>query len=422
MNRLELLTPNAVIDTFLFVLPKVEKERMKFILFWYLNDWGLYGRRNEMFARELAERECVIDVLHIEPPLSIYHLLKLFLEYYEEEDKEVAEAHLTHIKKTLSPLPISETSSLRLYTPMKVFPLDDEYKVLKAINKILIFPQLWLLAHLWDEDCTKIGVIYPPQEFLTFMVRFFDFDLIVSDIVDYYPEKRDLYRPSLQISDFAVAVAERLTTTFGDEFPVFHLPNGVKPTRFTETNGTNYEKNGTNEKKIAGWVGNVNDTLNFSWIEHTIKENPDVEFLFVGPISSNIEDRVGNITDRFSNVQFLGPKKHTSVPAIMADFDIGLIPDRTTELAEYKDTMKLYEYLACGIPIVTSNVPPAEKFEEYVYIPETKEEFARSVGEAADGLDASKAKTLRDLAESNSWGSRIDFLLEKIKTRLASTD
>ncbi|MCB0749664.1 MAG: glycosyltransferase family 2 protein, partial [Ignavibacteriae bacterium] len=44
------------------------------VMFWYQNDWGLYGRRNEMLAKTLVKNNEINKVVHIEPPINIESL------------------------------------------------------------------------------------------------------------------------------------------------------------------------------------------------------------------------------------------------------------------------------------------------------------------------------------------------------------
>ena len=46
-------------------------QRFDIIMAWYQNDWGLYGRRNEMLARYLSENPQIRRVIHIEPPINL---------------------------------------------------------------------------------------------------------------------------------------------------------------------------------------------------------------------------------------------------------------------------------------------------------------------------------------------------------------
>lgn len=384
---------------------------MKFVVFWYQNDWGLYGRRNEMFTREIASRKEVDHVLHIEPPLSLYHLFVFSYESLFSGDEEVSDTYREHIKKAISLSPIHETESLSLFTPIKLLPKDHKFKIFEYINRLIISPQIWVITREWKDNQLKVGLVYPPNIHLETMCDSFPFDLIISDIVDFYPEKIDQYMGPLSKSDFGVAVAKKLVQKFQTELDIYHLPNGVDPQRFEG-------QKRTEEERIAGWVGNVNQTLNFTWIEYAAQQLSDVEFRFVGPVSSDVEYEVNRLSEGYGNITFPGPRKHTDIPEVMANFDVGLIPDSMTELAQYKDTMKLYEYLASGVPVVTSDVPPAQEFAKNIHVASSKEEFANSIEITLDEKKNHSPEKFKELASHNSWKKRIDFLFEQITGRL----
>ena len=49
------------------------------VMVWYQNDWGLYGRRNEMLARTLAGHPQTRKLIHIEPPIDLNGLTYILL-------------------------------------------------------------------------------------------------------------------------------------------------------------------------------------------------------------------------------------------------------------------------------------------------------------------------------------------------------
>ena len=68
------------------------------------------------------------------------------------------------------------------------------------------------------------------------------------------------------------------------------------------------------------------------------------------------------------HVQFLGRKDVQDVPSYIAACDVCLLPYRINEWTRNIDSLKLYEYLACGKPVVATDVPAARRFSDVVRV------------------------------------------------------
>src|SRR5574340_1164845 len=89
-------------------------KKMSFIFVWRLNDWGLYKRRHEALARELAKRDCVENVLHIEF-VSIKALVYMGLKWLREKDRSLRRVYAEHIKKGFALRPVAADNSDKLF-------------------------------------------------------------------------------------------------------------------------------------------------------------------------------------------------------------------------------------------------------------------------------------------------------------------
>lgn len=110
------------------------------------------------------------------------------------------------------------------------------------------------------------------------------------------------------------------------------------------------------------------------------------------------------------NVVLLGRQPQPSLAAFAQNWDVGIVPFRRTRLAECADPIKVYEYLAMGLPVVVSGVhapPGADAFVERV---DDVEQLLDALGRAAaQGADARGAR--REYAARCTWGSRTEALL-----------
>lgn len=104
------------------------------------------------------------------------------------------------------------------------------------------------------------------------------------------------------------------------------------------------------------------------------------------------------------NVHVLGRKPYEDLPAYCKGFDVGLIPFVRTELTLNANPLKAREYLAAGLPVVSTDLPEVAVLHE-CRIGRTHEEFLDQVDVALQqpGPEPERSELMR----SESWAARL---------------
>src|SRR5690606_109257 len=98
---------------------------------------------------------------------------------------------------------------------------------------------------------------------------------------------------------------------------------------------------------------------------------------------------------------------------------VGLVPFKATSMTEAVNPIKMWEYMAAGIPIVTTNMPEAKKYRDVVLASENHEEFIDNIYRALfEDPPENRAKRMA-LAQQNSWKVRAEQILAIIREKLA---
>ena len=112
------------------------------------------------------------------------------------------------------------------------------------------------------------------------------------------------------------------------------------------------------------------------------------------------------------NVHRVGSVPYTDVPGIMAGFDVCIVPHRMTAFTESLNPIKLWEYLAAGKPVVSTDVAGFRDFPDLVSLARTAAEFVAAahaaVGEVGTDAGHARAAARRAVARENSWDRRVD--------------
>jgi len=117
---------------------------------------------------------------------------------------------------------------------------------------------------------------------------------------------------------------------------------------------------------VIGYIGTISKWIDYETYETLIKNNPQWDFPVYGP---SFKTETYKNLETFKNVHFMGPVKAEDVPLTLKTFDVALNLYRHEPWLDV-DSMKLYEYIAAGIPVVTLNYHPGlgKDFENLFFL------------------------------------------------------
>lgn len=166
-----------------------------------------------------------------------------------------------------------------------------------------------------------------------------------------------------------------------------------------------------NGRPVIGFYGTLQDWVDLELVEELAKSRPEWSFVLLGQIMVDVEK-----LRRLGNVHLLGRRTHAELPAYCKGFDVGIIPYRRQERMEFVNPIKLREYLAAGLPVVSTSVPEVVRYGDRCAIADTAPDFARAI-EAALDKDSPEARRQRAAAMTNeSWSARVAEVARTIDT------
>jgi glycosyltransferase involved in cell wall biosynthesis len=140
-------------------------------------------------------------------------------------------------------------------------------------------------------------------------------------------------------------------------------------------------------------------------VEEVANHRPDYSFVMVGPALGKQK------FPRAPNLYYLGLKPYKLIPSYLHYSDVLIIPFRVSSMTQACNPIKLWEYLATGKPIVSTNLPEVSNIKE-VNIAQTPDEFSSSLEAALRSGNNRLAKTKRiEVARQNDWSQRAHEIL-----------
>lgn len=155
-------------------------------------------------------------------------------------------------------------------------------------------------------------------------------------------------------------------------------------------------------EKIVGYIGHLTEAW-FDWeaIIEIAKLEKEWKFEIVGhslPKNMNLPP----------NIAYLGPKKPSEFIEISKKWTTAIIPFRISKLADGVDPIKVYEYLALGLPVVSFRMPQIHDYP-YVYIANSTKEFRSKIKQTFT-VKMDEKKVIEFLMK-NRWEDRADEII-----------
>ncbi len=171
---------------------------------------------------------------------------------------------------------------------------------------------------------------------------------------------------------------------------------------------------------LIGYVGVINEKLNLQLISDIARQQPQWHFVLVGPVALRNEGEQLEALQTLANVHLVGRKPVDRLPHYLHTFDVCLIPYKRNEWTRNISPLKLYEYLAAGVPIVSTGIPATQEFADTVWIACDPDTFAQAISAALDADTPERRRKQQALAKNHTWDQRVETLSTTIETHLAS--
>lgn len=167
-----------------------------------------------------------------------------------------------------------------------------------------------------------------------------------------------------------------------------------------------------NKKPVVGYYGALAPWLDYKLISKTAINNPDYDFVLIGV---NYQNALKKLDQSLKNIHYLGPKKYTDLPKYSSKFDCAIIPFGLGEIAKGTSPVKLFEYMAMGLPTVgTRDLKECEGYD-YVYLAKDKKDFGEKIKLAVrEGKKENVKEKLRTQAGENTWMKRAEDIMIKL--------
>lgn len=372
-----------------------------------------WGRSTRYVMSRLAQRN---RVLYVGPPLTL---------------REAATDLLS--RKNRPPILEQVGPKLLVYREPRLFAAANTRRAgARQLNEAMSWLRLAHARWLARRCGFRAPILWIYDPMMAPAAGAFGEKLVVYHVLDNYVEFFDSSAPAMRAAmarsesrmlrraDIVFAVSEALHKRCLRVNPnSFLVPNGVDYDLFLRPSaGTPSDMAGI-PSPVIGHIGAIQGDLDFSLLQQMSSERPAWSLVFVGPDGLGVERRAFEALLSRPNVYYLGCKQAGEVPAYLRCCDVCIMPYQAkSATVPDSDSVKLYEYLASGRPVVSVDVPAVRRFLPLVRIAHDPAGFIRHVEDSLTE-DTRWSEFRREAAREHSWERRVERMSELVVSRLS---
>jgi glycosyltransferase involved in cell wall biosynthesis len=363
----------------------------------FAKDWNEPKTSNNHVMEELAKRHRVLWVNSLAtraPKLGSAHDIKKIFRRLHQWLRGTEHIH----------------EKLRVLAPL-LLPLPRSSWA-QRFNRWLVAAQVRNAAQSWGFDRPQLW-IFPPNA--VDFVGQFDESLVVYYCVDEWSEFTYLNAQFIRQKEaellrkaHAVFVSsQRLFDTKRLVNSNTHLiPHGVNHSLFAQALEPDFpvaKELRDLPRPIVGFYGNLYDWVDQQLIAEMARLRPHWSFVLIGKIMSDI-----STLRACENIRILGPRPYEELPKFCKGFDVGIIPYNMRDpRMQSVNPLKLREYLAAGLPVVSVDLPEARVLANRVQFAASAAEFVEKIEVALQHNSAPQKIERSRSVLSESWTARV---------------
>jgi len=340
-------------------------------------------------------------VLFVSDPISPFHFL---VKSGKRETLERYKIYRGEIK--------SGYGNVRIYVPFTLFtpnekPLFSSHFVANNWHKLTV-PDIGKYVEKIGFD--KVDLLWFDSFVQHFWINKIRYKKSIFRVADksafkkINPALRKLEKDLISKVDFLIYTAKSLELYLsGYKDKLVYIPNGVNIEYFLKSDRTMPEELGNIPKPIAIYIGAISDWFDVDLLSEVVRKCRDISFVLIGQRNIDISK-----LQKEPNIYYLGKKDYSEISKYMYNSNVGIIPFNVQHpVIECVNPLKLYEYMACELPVVATKWKELELIRSPAYLAEDADDFTNALKEALKEKYISK---YLKFAKSNTWEERFKRL------------
>lgn len=302
--------------------------------------------------------------------------------------------------------PLVQYPDFHVFTPI-MLPVYGDVGLLSQINAWLIRTQVRVAARLAGVGpVPAIGVTIPTAWPVVAPMKRSALLFNRSDLHSAFPEANGpwvaaLEQELLTNSDHVLYVSHELMKR---DAPIvgprgFFLDHGVDLSHFSPDKEVHLDVAKIARPRI-GFFGGLDDyVVDMELLVEIARSLPTASLVLIGDATCSMDELTA-----LPNVHWLGFRSYQDIPALGRGFDVAIMPWLDNEWIRFANPIKLKEYLALGLPVVSTDYPEVDAYRDQISVVAERSDFVPLI-EAALANPGSPEGRL-EFVQPFSWSGR----------------
>jgi len=318
----------------------------------YIQTWGLKGKQNYVYRLLNRDLRKIHNNLYVvTPPPMLPLQFSIISRYFPDQiarkmirlSKELLLLSIKYILKKLD----WKVDYLWMWFPYDahlVGRLSEKRSIYRTFDEVGEFPSSREIKDIIEEldvqMCRKV-------------------DYVICSAKSQYDKRRNI-NPATYFIPFGVNF-KHFNSALNDSV--------AKPCDWSAISG---------KKGIIGYAGCIDWRFDFDLMEKLASSNKELAFVLIGPYRDYGFKTLERLC-RNENVFWLGEKPFGILPNYVAYFDVGILPYKVGPDTNSMRVYKVFEYLACGKPVVSTNLYEVKQMGGVINIASDFAEFQKLI-------------------------------------------
>ena len=361
------------------------------------------------------------------PPTSKHHVMHLLAErnsvlwvnYHASRRPTASSSDAMYILRKLGQVFGGMThprENLHVLTPL-VLPLPGKAWA-KSVNRVLLVRQINLALSAVRRGPLQIWSFAPD---VAYLVDYFSPESVVYYCVDDFAHFSGYDADQVLRDEAALCAKADLVVTTSATLQ--EAKQSLNPNTMLVPHGVDYEHFARALAEdlpipadvvgiphpILGFFGLIRDWVDLDLLAEVARRRDDWHFVLLGDSAVDL-----SAYRAIPNMHFLGPKPYAELPAYCRQFDVGLIPFRINELTRAVNPIKLREYLAAGLGVVSTPMPEVRLFDRLIEIADSPDSFVSSVEKLLSSAPAERRRR-SDAMKTETWPAKAEAIAGRLQ-------
>ncbi len=151
--------------------------------------------------------------------------------------------------------------------------------------------------------------------------------------------------------------------------------------------------------------------LDFELILQVARLHPEWQWVFIGEEREGQNNPTIGLLKRLTNVHFLGYRSYDVLPDYLRGMSVGLLPTLINDYTRSMFPMKFFEYLAAGLPVVSTPLAFTATQHDYLLIAKDTDELSCAIEKQikCGRITSSEAERV---VFNNTWRARMNAMMQ----------